>query len=83
MAKKVIQVPVDEKLLIALDRTSRKKNKARAELVREACECFLAQVEAEELDLLYQHGYERVPELAEVGEAQTGLAAEILPREPW
>ena len=83
MVKKVIQVPVDEELLIALDRVSRKQQKARAELIREACQRYLEQVEAEELDRLYQQGYERLPEEPELGQAQTALAAEILPAESW
>ena len=83
MTKKVIQVPVDEELLIALDRTSRKQSKARAELIREACQSYLEQVESEELDRLYREGYERVPEEPELGEAQIGLAGEILPEESW
>jgi metal-responsive CopG/Arc/MetJ family transcriptional regulator len=83
MVKKVIQVSVDEGLLIALDRMSRKQNKARAELIREACQCYLEQVESEELDLLYQQGYERVPEEPEWGEGQIGLAGEVLPEESW
>ena len=83
MTKKVIQVPVDEKLLTALDQTSRKQNKARAELIREACQCYLTQMESEELDRLYQQGYERLPEEPELGEAQLGLAGEILPEEKW
>ena len=83
MVKKVIQVPVDEELLVALDRTSRKQNRARAELIREACLCYLARVESEELDRLYQGGYERVPEGPESGKAQIGMAGEILPEEVW
>lgn len=83
MIKKVIQVPVDEELLSALDRMSRKQNMARAELIREACQCYLEQAEGEELDRLYQHGYERVPEGSQLGEAQTDLAGEILPEESW
>ncbi|MFW6118078.1 MAG: ribbon-helix-helix protein, CopG family [Chloroflexota bacterium] len=83
MVKKVIQVPVDEQLLIALDQTSRKQKKARAELIREACQYYLEQVESEELDRLYQQGYERLPEETELGEAQIGLAGEILPEESW
>ena len=83
MTKKVIQVPVDEKLLTALNQTSRKQSKARAELIREACQCYLAQVESEELDRLYQRGYEKVPEAPELGEAQIGLAGEVLPEESW
>jgi metal-responsive CopG/Arc/MetJ family transcriptional regulator len=81
MAKKVIQVPVDQELLTALDQRSRKQNKARAELIREACQSYLTQMESEELDQLYQQGYENVPEGPESGEAQIGLAAEILPEE--
>lgn len=83
MVKKVIQVPVDEELLIALDRVSRKQQTARAELIRKACRRYLEQVEAEELDRLYQQGYERLPEEPELGQAQTTLAAEILPAESW
>jgi len=83
MVKKVIQVPVDEEMLVALDQTSRKQNRARAELIREACHCYLAQVESEELDRLYKEGYERVPEGPDSGEAQIGLAGETLRGESW
>ena len=83
MIKKVIQVPVDEELLIALNQTSRKQNKARAEFIREACECYLEKVESEELDRLYQKGYENLPEESGLGEAQIAIAGEILPGESW
>jgi len=83
MVKKVIQVPVDAELLTALDQLSRKQRKARSELIRQACQRYLRQVEYEELDRLYQQGYEKVPEETELGEAQIALAGEILPRELW
>ena len=83
MAKKVIQVPVDEELLTALDQLSRKQRKARSELIRQACQRYLGQVESEELDLLYQQGYERLPEEPELGQTQIALAGEILPKESW
>ena len=83
MIKKVIQVPVDEDLLIALNRTSRKQNKARAELIREACARYLEKVESEELDRLYQQAYETLPEESALGEAQIAVAGEILPGELW
>jgi metal-responsive CopG/Arc/MetJ family transcriptional regulator len=83
MVKKVIQVPVDQELLTALDHRSKKQSKARAELIREACQSYLTKVESEELDQLYQRGYERVPEAPDLGEAQIGLAGEILPEESW
>jgi metal-responsive CopG/Arc/MetJ family transcriptional regulator len=83
MVKKVIQVPVDEELLLALDHLSKKQRKARSELIRQACQRYLGQVESEELDRLYQQGYERLPEEAELGGAQIAMAGEVLPKEPW
>ncbi len=83
MAKKVIQVPVDEKLLTALDKLSRKQSQARSEIIRRACQHYLEQVESEELDKIYQQGYERIPEDAEIGEAQVSIAGEILSGESW
>ncbi len=83
MAKKVIQVPVDEELLIALDQLSKKQSKARSELIRHACQRYLWQVESEELDRLYQQGYEKLPEEPELGEAQIALIGEVLPKESW
>ncbi|MFC1966549.1 ribbon-helix-helix protein, CopG family [Chloroflexota bacterium] len=83
MAKKVIQVPVDEELLIALDQLSKKQSKARSELIRQACQRYLKQVESEELDRLYQQGYERLPEELGLGEAQIALTGDILPKESW
>ncbi|MFP3974619.1 MAG: ribbon-helix-helix domain-containing protein [Dehalococcoidia bacterium] len=83
MAKKVIQIPVDEELLNALDRLSKKQSKARSELIRQACQRYLEQLESEELDRLYQQGYERLPEKPEVGEVQIALADEVLSGESW
>jgi len=81
MIKKVVQVPVDEELLTALNQLSRKQRKTRSELIRQACQRYLGQAETEELDRLYQQGYERLPEEPELGEAQVAVAGEILPKE--
>ena len=83
MVKKVIQVPVDEELLTDLDHLSSKQHKSRSELIRQACQRYLRQVESEELDRLYQQAYERFPEETELGEVQIALAGEILPKESW
>jgi hypothetical protein len=40
-------------------------------------------MESEELDKIYQQGYERIPEDAEIGEAQVSIAGEILSGESW
>ena len=83
MAKRVIQVPVDEELLKALDQLSKKQHKARSELIRQACQRYLTQVEYDELDKLYQQGYKKVPEEIGLGEAQVAVAGQILPKESW
>lgn len=81
MAKKVIQVPVDEELLRELDNLSKKQCKARSELIRQACLRYLQQVESEELDRLYREGYRRIPEESEAGEAQAAMSAELFSKE--
>ena len=83
MAKKIIQVPIDEELLQALDRVSDKLHKARAAVIRQACKQYLRQMEQEELDKLYQQGYEKAPEEHEWGVAQINLATQILSKESW
>jgi metal-responsive CopG/Arc/MetJ family transcriptional regulator len=83
MAKKVIQVPVDIELLTALDELSKKRGKARSELIRRACQHYLREVENEELDRLYQNGYEAMPEEPEVGEIQAALTSQVLSQESW
>jgi len=83
MAKKMIQVPVDEELLKALDQLSGKQRKTRSEVIRQACQRYLRQAESEELDKLYQQGYEKMPEEPELAEAQVALAGQILPKESW
>ena len=83
MTKKIIQVPVDHDLLIALDRLSKKQRQARSELIRRACQRYLEEVEHEEMDRLYQKGYEEVPEEPGPGEIQVALAVEALANESW
>jgi metal-responsive CopG/Arc/MetJ family transcriptional regulator len=83
MVKKVIQVPVDKELLNCLDRVSNKQQRARAELIREACLIYLRQVEEEEMDKIYRRGYEKMPESEDTGRAQAALTGSILPEERW
>lgn len=83
MAKKVIQVPVDERLLGALNSMSKKRGQSRSDLIRTACVKYLKQAEQEQLDAIYQEGYRRLPEKPSLGEAQAALAAHILPEDPW
>ncbi len=83
MVKKVIQVPVDEKLLTELDRVSKKQSEARSEIIRRACRQYIDQVESEEMDYQYQQGYRRLPEDTGVGKVQLLMVGEVLPEETW
>ncbi len=83
MAKKIIQVPVDEELLHDLDELSRKRQQARAEVIRAACLRYLKQAEMEELDRIYVAGYKRVPEDPAFAEAQAKLLKDVWPEEKW
>jgi metal-responsive CopG/Arc/MetJ family transcriptional regulator len=83
MTKKIIQVPVDESLLKQLDSLSGKKKIARAELIREACQSYLATVEEAELEQQYKEGYWKIPESSDVGEAQESMIGEIFLEESW
>ena len=83
MAKKVIQVPVDEKLLDDLNAMSKRRGQPRSELIREACHRYLKQVEYDKMDEVYVEGYKRMPEEAILGEAQAALAGQVLSEEAW
>ncbi len=83
MAKKIIQVPIDEELLKDLNSLSKKKHKNRSELIRQACVLYLREIEYQELDRIYQQGYTRIPEETAVAETQVAIAGEFLPKESW
>jgi len=83
MAKRVIQVPVDDSLLEALNTASKKGNLTRSELIRQACHQYLRQLKTAELDTIYQKGYENIPEEPALGEAQEDLATQVLQEESW
>ncbi len=81
MGRRVIQVPMDEGLLEALDAISQSRASSRAELIREACRRFVKALQDEELDREYQEGYRRVPEEPALAEALASLAGQVLPEE--
>ena len=83
MVKKVIQVPMDGDLLDRLDCLSKKRQRPRAELIRDACRAFLRKTEIEEMDRVYQEGYEKYPEDPDAGMPAALMMAEILEEEPW
>lgn len=80
---KVIQVPLDEKLLRLLNRQARALRSSRAALIRSACQEYLRRLEEEELDRRYVEGYRRKPEDRAWGKAGAKLAARVWPVEDW
>jgi metal-responsive CopG/Arc/MetJ family transcriptional regulator len=80
---KIIQVPIDEPLLEALDEASKEHGTSRAALVRTACRDFLRRWRERKLDEQYAEGYRRIPDDPAVGDAQLRMAAEVLPKEEW
>lgn len=81
--KKVIQVPIDERLLIDLDSMCKKRGQSRSELIRQAYQQYLRQVGDEEMDEIYQEGYRQQPEDPALDEAQAALTGQILSEESW
>ena len=80
---KVIQVPMDEKLLQAVNRKARTSRSTRAAFIRTACQEYLQKLEEQELERRYVEGYRRKMEKGAWGEMGARLAAEILPEEEW
>ncbi|MBN2025989.1 MAG: ribbon-helix-helix protein, CopG family [Actinobacteria bacterium] len=83
MAKRVIQVPVDDSLIEALNTASKKGGLTRSELIRQACRLYLRQLKTAELDTIYREGYENIPEEPAMGEIQADLAGQVLQEESW
>ena len=80
---KVIQVPMEDKLLTAVNRKAKARKSTRAALIRAACEEYLRRLEEEELDRRYVAGYRRKPEDSAWGKAGARLAAQVWPKEDW
>ncbi len=80
---RIIQVPVDDHLLEALDKASEEEGASRSALVRAACREFLRRRQERKLDEIYEEGYRRIPEGPSAGEWQAQAAAEVLPEEEW
>ena len=80
---KVIQVPMDDGLLRAVNREARASRSTRAALIRAACQEYLQRIEKRELERRYIEGYRRMPEKPAWGKMGAKLAAEVLSTEDW
>ena len=80
---RIVQVPMDRKMIEALDALAEQRGEPRAVVIRAACQEYLRSQRQRQLDTLYEEGYRRLPETAAVGEAQATLAGQVLPEETW
>ena len=82
-SSKVVQVPMEEALVQSLDSWSKELGRSRAEVIREACRCYLKHLEREKLDRIYREGYDRFPEEPIMALTQQALLSQVLPKEDW
>ena len=80
---KVIQVPMDERLLRAVNRRAKTCQSSRSAFIRQACQRYLEKLDEEELDRRYVEGYRRHPEGFSIGKAGEKLAANVWLKENW
>jgi hypothetical protein len=80
---KVIQVPMDEALLEAVNGRAKSRHSTRSAVIREACTDYLSRLEQEALDRKYVEGYRRKPESPLVGKLGEKMAREVWPEENW
>jgi hypothetical protein len=80
---KVIQVPMDNKLLREMNREAKASRSSRAAVIRKACEEYIRGLEDEELDRQYIEGYRRKPEDPVWGKIGSQLADKVWPQERW
>jgi len=83
IAKKIIQVPIEEDLLQRIDETAGAVAESRAAFIREACKLRLKSLEARELDRRYMEGYRKKPEDTAWAETGAKLLSRVLPKEKW
>jgi metal-responsive CopG/Arc/MetJ family transcriptional regulator len=78
---KVVQVPMDEELISALDDASEKERSSRSAVIRRACQDYLRRTREEQWDRAYEEGYRRIPEDTSTGKSQVRMLKDMLGKE--
>jgi hypothetical protein len=81
--KRIIQVPMEDRLLKQIDATAGIVAESRAAFIREACQQRLKSLHAKELDRLYIEGHRSRPENLDWAESSVKLLSKRLPKEKW
>jgi hypothetical protein len=82
-SNRIIQVPIEEKLLKQIDATAGIVSESRSAFIREACQQRLKSLHARELDRLYIEGHQNRPENLDWAESSAQLLSKRLPKEKW
>jgi hypothetical protein len=80
-AKKVVQVPIEDKLLKRIDVTAGAVAESRVAFIREACKQRLKSLHAKKLDRFYAEGYRKKPEDLHWAGASVKLLSKRLSKE--
>jgi hypothetical protein len=80
---RIVQVPMDVRLLDAVDAAASRVAESRAAYIRAACQRRLRTEEAEALDRLYVEAYRRRPEKPAWGKLGAKLLARRLRDDAW
>ena len=83
VAKKIIQLPIEDALLAGIDETAKAMATSRAAFIREACKLRLRGLHAQALDRRYKAGYRKHPEQSDWAKSSATMLAQILPEEEW
>jgi hypothetical protein len=85
MAKstKIIQVPMEEKLLKQIDEAAGVVAESRSAFIREACQQRLKSLQGEILDRVYIEGHQKHPENVDWARSSAKLLSKRLPKEKW
>jgi len=81
VAKKIVQVPVDELFIKKLDKVC--AGRSRAEVMRRAFIQYYDLMNEKKLDELYLAGYKKTPSDSSIAEAQKKTISDIFMGESW
>lgn len=78
-----VQVHMDPSWLRAVDKCARKLHYTREQFILAACQQFIGQIDARELERIYRERLQPQAEDLAWAEVGAALAGEILPPEDW
>lgn len=81
--KKIVPVPFDGNFLKKIDHAVPGHFSNRSEFIREACREKLERLTMEEKDLIYEKGYQSIPEKSDLSKISGKLISQTWSDEDW